>query len=254
MKSLLAEPLEHRGRAATATVATITLHGLVLALVILFLATGPQPMLPVVSLELPALLFVERARPGGGGGGGATPAAPKPIQIPRSTPPELVPVPTLVPAPAPPPLFVTSVITPNAVIAQAAGSNSVSLAPGGGDGAGRGLGNDRGNGVGPGRNEGFGGAFPAPGNGITTPAPIRSPSPTYTSEAMRAKVTGTVLLDVIVKADGTVGDVRVVRSLDRGLDQEAIRAARMWLFSPARDPDGRAVAVLVQLELSFRLH
>lgn len=52
------------------------------------------------------------------------------------------------------------------------------------------------------------------------------------------------------------GPVRVVRSLDRvaGLDEEALRAARLWRFEPARNSSGAAVPVLVLLQLSFRLH
>ena len=78
--------------------------------------------------------------------------------------------------------------------------------------------------------------------------------PQYTSEALRAKVTGTVYLEVVVLADGTVGDVRVTRSLDPvfGLDNEAIKAARQWLFSPATR-FGEPVSIMVSLALDFNL-
>jgi protein TonB len=51
---------------------------------------------------------------------------------------------------------------------------------------------------------------------------------------MRAKIQGTVLMQCVVRADGSVTDVQVVRSLDPvfGLDQEAIIAARQWKFQP----------------------
>jgi TonB family protein len=73
---------------------------------------------------------------------------------------------------------------------------------------------------------------------------------------MRAKVQGTVELEAVVLPDGCVGDVRVVKSLDRfhGLDDEAIAAAREWLFAPGRDRDGRPIPVLVTLILEFRIH
>ena len=51
---------------------------------------------------------------------------------------------------------------------------------------------------------------------------------------MRAKVQGSVWLECIVMPDGSVGEVKVTRSLDPifGLDQEAIKAAKMWRFKP----------------------
>ena len=71
---------------------------------------------------------------------------------------------------------------------------------------------------------------------------------------MRAKVQGEVWLEAVVLPDGTVGDVRVVRSLDRnfGLDEEAIRAAKQWRFIPGTR-FGEPVAVLVTLAISFTL-
>ena len=76
--------------------------------------------------------------------------------------------------------------------------------------------------------------------------------PAYTAEAMHARIQGTVAIDCVVRADGTVSDLRVVRSLDAvfGLDAEAVKAARQWLFIPGR-LRGQPVPVLVRLELSF---
>ena len=78
--------------------------------------------------------------------------------------------------------------------------------------------------------------------------------PEYTSDALRAKIEGTVHLEMVVLPDGTVGDVTVVKSLDPvfGLDQEAIKAARQWLFKPATR-FGEPVALLVVAELYFNL-
>jgi protein TonB len=93
------------------------------------------------------------------------------------------------------------------------------------------------------------------GAGVQSPRLIREIRPSYTPDAMRAKVMGTVTMDVVVKTDGTVGAVRVTKSLDRefGLDREALIAARYWLFEPGR-VNGAAVPVKVVLELEFRLH
>jgi protein TonB len=93
-----------------------------------------------------------------------------------------------------------------------------------------------------------------PGSGVTVPRVLREVKPQYTSDAMRAKVQGTVLLQCVVKPDGSVGDVQVVRSLDSafGLDQEAIKAARQWRFAPGTRL-GEPVPVLVTIELTFTL-
>ena len=93
-----------------------------------------------------------------------------------------------------------------------------------------------------------------PGWGIVNPRLLREVKPQYTSEALRAKVTGTVELELVVLPDGTVGDVRITRSLDPdfGLDEEAIKAARQWLFEPGTR-FGAPVAVLLKLALEFNL-
>ena len=93
-----------------------------------------------------------------------------------------------------------------------------------------------------------------PGNDVAPPRVLREIRPEYTSEAMRARIQGTVWLDVVVLPDGTVGDVTVSKSLDNvfGLDSQAVAAARQWLFSPGMRL-GEPVAVLVTLELFFNL-
>ena len=61
------------------------------------------------------------------------------------------------------------------------------------------------------------------------------------------------MLEVVVLADGLVGDMKVVRSLDPGgLDQQAIVAVRQWQFRPGRHA-GLPVDVLVQIIIDFTL-
>jgi len=86
------------------------------------------------------------------------------------------------------------------------------------------------------------------------PRVLKEVKPQYTAEAMRAKIQGAVLVDCVVKADGTVGDVEVLRSLDKtfGLDQEAIKAAKAWQFEPGTR-NGEPVPVRVTIELTFTL-
>jgi TonB family protein len=73
---------------------------------------------------------------------------------------------------------------------------------------------------------------------------------------MVAKIQGTAVIEAVVRADGTVGDVRVVKSLDGadGLDNEGLAAVKRWLFRPATDANGKPVDVIVQIYLDFTLH
>jgi len=88
--------------------------------------------------------------------------------------------------------------------------------------------------------------------GITAPKIIKSARPNYPPEAMRAKIQGRVQMEMVVQADGTVGEVRVVRSLDRkfGLDDAAVKAVKEMRFTPAMK-DGTAVPVLLSTEMDF---
>jgi TonB family protein len=80
---------------------------------------------------------------------------------------------------------------------------------------------------------------------------LREVKPTYTVEALRAKIQGSVLLEVVVQRDGTPRDIRVFQSLDpMGLDLEAVRAVERWRFSPGR-LNGAPVDVLVTIALDF---
>jgi len=76
--------------------------------------------------------------------------------------------------------------------------------------------------------------------------------PTYTEDARRRGREGDVVLEIVVRRDGTVGGVRVLHALGSGLDQRAIAAVRQWRFSPARRL-GSAVDVLVEVAVGFSL-
>jgi TonB family protein len=95
---------------------------------------------------------------------------------------------------------------------------------------------------------------PEPGKtGVSWPKVAREIRPSYTQEAMRAKLQGAVELQVLVLPDGTVGAARVTKGLGFGLDEAATMAARHWLFEPGKR-DGQPVATQVGLVLEFRLH
>ena len=124
----------------------------------------------------------------------------------------------------------------------------------GGAGAGRGTGNGPGlgAGIGPGSGGGTGGGPFRPGSGIEPPRLLREVKAIYTDDARRRGITGDVDLEIVVKRDGTVDDVRVRRGLDTGLDQRAIAAVREWRFVPARR-QGEPVDVVVEVSVEFTL-
>jgi len=136
------------------------------------------------------------------------------------------------------------------MLAGAIDSDGVSAGPGD-TGTGTAPGPDKA-GLGNGRGPSFGdGALPG-GPGVTMPTLIERVPPKYTVEAMQARIQGSVWIECVVQADGTVGDARVTRSLDRrfGLDEEAIAAAKRWRFRPGL-LNGKPVPVLVTIELMF---
>lgn len=96
--------------------------------------------------------------------------------------------------------------------------------------------------------------FQAGNNGVTLPRVLTEVKPSYTPDAMQAKIQGSVMMSVVVLADGRVGDVTVTRSLDdeHGLDGQAVKAVRQWTFEPGTK-DGKPVPVQVTVEMTFTL-
>jgi len=218
------------------------------------------------------IVWLDVPGPGGGGGGGGN-ESPEPIKKAELKGEDKITVPVQKP-PAieqpkePPPNPVQNLTIPAQTLASAdlaqAGvieegpptSPSLGMGRGGGAGTGQGtgIGPGRGTGLGDGWGGGMNGGAYRPGNGVETPRLIREIKPQYTAQAMRAKIQGEVLLECIVQPDGSVGNIRVVRSLDAafGLDQEAIKAARQWRFAPGTK-QGEPVPVLVTIAIAFTL-
>ncbi len=88
--------------------------------------------------------------------------------------------------------------------------------------------------------------------GIYPPRPIYSPDPGYSEEASKAKFQGTCVLSLIVGADGNPSDIKVLKSLGKGLDEKAIDAVKTWKFQPGTN-DGVPVATQITLEVTFHL-
>ena len=193
----------------------------------------------------------------------------RPEPEPKRTPPVVpAPAPRPVDPPAPPPApvplpqVVAPVATTPAETADRAGvladapvaseSHGSGSGNGVGSGQGTGIGEGTGSGIGPGSGGGTGGGPYRPGSGITPPGLIREVKPDYTEEARRRGVEGDVVLEIVVRADGGVGGVKILQGLGGGLDQRAVEAVRQWRFSPARRY-GTPVDVLVEVAVEFTL-
>jgi TonB family protein len=135
---------------------------------------------------------------------------------------------------------------------QTAASQGPGDAGGAGTGQGTGTGEGFGSGIGEGSGGGTGGGPYRPGSGITPPRLLREVKAIYSEEARRRGLTGGVLLEIVIKRDGSVGDVSVVRGLGAGLEQRAIEAVRQWRFDPARR-QGAPVDVIVEVAVEFTL-
>jgi TonB family protein len=77
--------------------------------------------------------------------------------------------------------------------------------------------------------------------------------PSYTDPARAAKFNGTVLLDVVVSADGDMKSAKIIQGAPFGLNEMAMRAIRQWKFKPATR-NGQPVPVIVMIEVTFRLY
>jgi len=89
------------------------------------------------------------------------------------------------------------------------------------------------------------------GPDIAPPFVVAKAKPAYTEEARIAKLEGSVLLSLVVGADGQPRDIQVGRPLGLGLDESAVENVRAWQFKPG-NRNGIPVAVLVNEEVFFR--
>jgi TonB family protein len=236
-----------------------------------------QPVAPreIVTLIAPspdsyALPVSKKVISGGGGGGDqdALPAPkgrlPKPAMeqitapaiVVRNEAPRLTAEPTVV---IPPTVHLADNRMPN--LGSSTGARMPAAPPSHGTGSGGGIGSGSGGAVGEGRGPGVGsgsgggvsGGIFHVGGAISAPQAVSTPTPNYTEEARRTKTQGTCILGLIVDTEGHPRDIRVVRGLGSGLDAKAIEAVERWRFEPAKK-DGKAVNVLISVEVSFRLY
>lgn len=90
------------------------------------------------------------------------------------------------------------------------------------------------------------------GGDVVSPRLIHKVEPAYTEEAREAKIAGTAKLSVIIERDGLASEVKVLESLDPGLDANAVLAVKQWKFEPATK-GGKPVRVSATIEVNFKL-
>lgn len=100
---------------------------------------------------------------------------------------------------------------------------------------------------------GMGGGERPYGPGFAEAQCAYCPYPTYTDDARHGKVQGSVMLRVLVGADGRAQDIRIVQGIGFGLDERAVEAVRGWKFISAHDGAKHVVATWVTVEAIFRL-
>jgi len=80
----------------------------------------------------------------------------------------------------------------------------------------------------------------------------KKPKPSYTREARKDKIEGTVILRCIFASNGEVTNIQVISGLPDGLTERAVKAAQKIKFKPATR-DGKPVSMWMQLEYNFNL-
>jgi len=218
-----------------------------------------------ISPYLAELQAAGRKAGGGGGGGDRSPTPASKGAVPRFAKVQLAPPLAVIRNPNPILQVEPTLLGPPELKLPQMASNMPwgdpqgvlgppSNGPGGGIGSGEGtgIGSGRGGGLGPGEGGGTGGGIYSVGGGVSAPIPIYKPEPAYSEEARKAKYQGTVVLWIVVDAQGNVTDCRVVRPLGLGLDEKALETVRTWKFKPAMR-NMVPVPVRVIVEVSFRL-
>jgi TonB family protein len=268
-------------------IVSTSLHGLLAAALLVISSIGftsaDERTEPLELEQKPIrMVYLMQPGPGGGGGGGGlrmkTPATKaerkgterikSPIPA-RKLPPPLEPKPKPV-EPPPTPLeakVLPPVMAPVAPVAadtnnregdlketpkEAPPSQGPGNGGGSGTGQGTGLGEGKGSGIGDGEGGGTGGGPYRPGSGVEPPRLLKEVRADYTDEARRANLVGEVVLEIVVRRDGTVGDVKIMQRLGMGLDQKAVQAVRQWRFLPGR-MRGTPVDVVVEVGVEFKL-
>jgi len=287
-EGLLEEQAKGRTRRIEAGSVSVLAHVCLFGLAFLLVNQANQTVPPpekVVFIENRTPVFIPEegdGREGGGGGGGGREEQ---LQPRAGRMPEAVTAEMVVPDPSKPkPLMPTDDLMANVLVelpvaipldetlpigdvtAPANLSTSFGGGTGGGigSGEGRGVGSGKGSGAGTGEGGGFGGGKGGGigdgvgpyymGDGVKAPVLIKKVPPNYTEEGRIARAEGIVVLEAIIRKNGSVDNFKVVRSLGYGLDEAAIyTVANKWRFKPATYK-GKNIDHYVQIEVKFQIY
>ena len=286
-EGLVYERAQLRTRRAEAGMLSIFVHVAIVGVAILLVryqTAQPEQKDAIVFVNNPVYLpFEGDGREGGGGGGGGKgeQAPPATGRMPEQTRVQMVPPDPEDPRPLVPaddlmantPSVQMPIDIPQDmslpigdISAPPNGSRSSGPGTGGGIGTGRGtgVGSGSGPGVGPGSGGGMGGGSGGGigsgvgpyvvGGGVKAPVVVAQPLPPYTEEARKARAEGIVLIQAIIRRDGSVDSFKVLRGLGYGLDESAINTiATKWRFKPGT-LNGVPVDVQANIEVTFRLY
>jgi protein TonB len=247
-------------RDPTSTAIAVVFHAVVIALVVWALATGVKVItatkpLTIVALDAPPPPSPPKLKMAGGGGGQKGPAPVSKGSPPKFSPTQIVPPKLAVDKPklaVMPTIDVDPNIHMQTNMPNIGMANAPNVGVSMGNGNGNGLGSGNGNGLGPGSGGNTGGGVRQVGGGVSAPTLLFKIDPEFSEEARKAKMSGLVLVGLIVDEKGNATRVHVIRGLGMGLDEKAVEAVRQYRFKPAME-NGKPVKVEVDVEVNFQI-
>jgi len=90
------------------------------------------------------------------------------------------------------------------------------------------------------------------GGDVKAPVLVKRVEPEYTAEAKESRISGIVILEIVVSAEGNVIDAKVLKPLPFGLDEKAVEAVKQWKFRPGTLNE-MPVAVIYNITMNFKL-
>jgi TonB family protein len=85
---------------------------------------------------------------------------------------------------------------------------------------------------------------------IAEPSPLHTVDPKYPPTAMAEHIEGEVILYAVIRRDGSVESIQLVRGIDPELDANAMRALAQWKFRPA-ERSGQPVDLEAVVHIPF---
>jgi TonB family protein len=90
------------------------------------------------------------------------------------------------------------------------------------------------------------------GGDVKAPRVVHRVNPVYPEAARHERISGIVILEVLIGKDGRVKDTAVLKGLPDGLSEAALAAVKQWEFEPAT-LNGQPVDVIFNLTTNFKI-